>query len=44
MEKNLIGHKPDWGRNVIHIPSEDPEKINRSANITRKMLKVCEYP
>ena len=52
MEKNLIGlgkvfligHKPDWVRNVIHIPADDPEKINRSANIIRKVLKVCEHP
>lgn len=39
----LIGHKPDWVRNVIHIPAEDdPRNRFRDRNIMNKMIIGCE--
>jgi len=49
IEKNLkgyrniivVGQKPDWLQNVIHIPADDPLTSNADGNITLKTLKVC---
>lgn len=50
LEKNLkgfgkvwvIGEKPDWIKNVSHIPFKDELKHNADGNIARKVLRVCQ--
>jgi hypothetical protein len=37
----IVGYKPEWLINVIHIPFEDTWKRNKDANIIAKILKVC---
>lgn len=34
----IVGHKPDWLKNVVHIPVSDPYKRNKDANLINKML------
>jgi hypothetical protein len=49
LEKNLVGlgrvfivgRKPKWMTNVIHIPSDDPHPRNKDANIIDKVLLAC---
>lgn len=49
VEKNLknvrriyiIGEKPAWLKNTIHIPCEDTLKNNPDGNIIRKILRAC---
>jgi hypothetical protein len=41
----LIGHKPKWVNNVIHIPAEDEQRTWwKERNIYRKILLACEDP
>jgi hypothetical protein len=50
LEKNLkgyrniyvVGVKPPWIKNVIHIPFPDQLVNNADGNITRKVLRVCQ--
>lgn len=52
IEKNLeqpgrvwiIGHKPEWVRNVRHIPFPDPYKSNKDANLILKLIRVAVEP
>lgn len=37
----IVGHKPDWLQNVIHIPAGDPLPSNADGNIALKTLKAC---
>jgi len=39
----IIGHKPDFITNVIHIPAEDKNTVP-DANILRKLLIACDHP
>lgn len=38
----IVGQKPDWLKNVKHIPAGDPLPSNADGNITLKTLKACE--
>jgi len=38
----LIGEKPEWIRNVIHVPMED--KFHKQRNIMEKILRACNMP
>lgn len=52
IEKNLVdlgkvyvvGHKPNWLTNVIHIPAEDTLTRNKDGNIINKTLLACKHP
>ncbi len=37
----VVGHKPDWLTNVIHLPAEDKHKRNKDANLIDKVLLAC---
>lgn len=38
----IIGHKPDWVTNVIHIPADDdPRNRFRDRNICNKIIAAC---
>jgi hypothetical protein len=39
----VVGHKPDFIHNVIHIPAEDPYPLpaGKDRNIIRKMIIAC---
>lgn len=37
----LVGHKPDWIQNVIHIPAEDSHAC-KETNIYKKVLLACQ--
>ena len=37
----LIGHKPNWVKNVIYIEFEDIFKFNKDANLINKTLYIC---
>lgn len=37
----IIGHKPDFLQNVIHIPKDDVYKHDRARNIYEKLLTAC---
>ncbi len=37
----IIGHKPDWLKNIHHIPFPDPYKKNKDANLINKIIRVC---
>jgi len=39
----IIGHKPDFIQNVIHIPAEDQSPIP-DTNILRKLYLACDNP
>lgn len=38
----IVGKKPHWIKNVIHIEAEDIYKKNKDANLIRKVLLACE--
>jgi len=38
----LVGHKPDWVKDIVHIESEDTFLHNKDANIIKKTLLICE--
>lgn len=40
----LVGHKPSWIKDVLHIPSDDPHQHNRARNIYDKILKAARHP
>lgn len=40
----IVGNKPHWAVNVIHIPAEDPYKHNKDANLINKMILACLHP
>lgn len=50
LEKNLkgyrkiwiVGERPDWIRNINHIPFKDELQRNADGNIARKVLRVCQ--
>jgi len=39
----LVGHRPDWAQNIVHVPCDDPHK-SKDANIIRKILYACRIP
>lgn len=39
----IVGYKPDFIQNVIHIPAEDKHTVPDS-NILRKLLTACNHP
>lgn len=38
----LVGEKPEWIKNIIHIPFGDELKNNADGNIIKKILRVCQ--
>jgi hypothetical protein len=38
----IIGYRPSYVKNIIHIPAEDPFKRNKEANIEHKTKIACE--
>src|SRR6056297_2738384 len=40
----IVGHKPEWCKNVIHIPHEDPYKSNKDGNLINKLISACFHP
>jgi len=40
----IVGHKPEWCQNVIHLPQGDPYKRNKDANLINKMIRVSAHP
>ena len=40
----LIGHKPNWVQNIIHIPLEDVFKANKDANLINKLILASQDP
>src|SRR5688572_23171465 len=40
----IVGHLPEFLKDVIHIPAEDPHVNNRARNIYEKILKACQHP
>lgn len=40
----VIGEKPAWLNNVIHVRADDPYKYNKEANICNKIKIACEHP
>lgn len=37
----VVGYKPEWIKNVIHIPAQDPYTYRKDANLIQKLLLVC---
>lgn len=37
----IVGHKPAWLTNVIHVPAADANPHNKDANIIDKLLLAC---
>ncbi len=37
----IVGHKPEWVQNVIHLPLSDPYKHNKDANLNNKIVLAC---
>lgn len=40
----VIGYKPHWIKNVIHVPNNDPYKSCKDANLINKMILACTLP
>lgn len=40
----IVGHKPEWVKNVIHLPLSDPYKHNKDANLNNKIVLACCDP
>jgi hypothetical protein len=40
----IVGQKPDWIQEVIHIPALDPYKRNKDANLINKLILACSNP
>lgn len=38
----IIGECPDWAQNVIHIPCEDKNGVNKDKNIFDKIMVACQ--
>lgn len=38
----IIGFKPDWIQNIIHLEVEDSFRRNKDANLIKKYLEVCK--
>lgn len=39
----VVGKKPAWIKNVIHIPAGDPYKSNKDANIINKIILAATH-
>lgn len=37
----IVGHKPRWIQNVIHIPASDPYEVNKDKNLQDKIILAC---
>lgn len=37
----IVGHKPSWVKDVVHIPMKDEHKNNPEANIVSKIIRAC---
>lgn len=37
----IVGEKPDWIKDIIHIPATDPHRANKERNIYEKILLAC---
>ena len=40
----IVGQKPDWIQEVIHIPALDSYKRNKDANLINKLILACSNP
>lgn len=40
----LVGHKPDWVKNIIHIPLGDCFLANKDANLINKLILASHDP
>lgn len=40
----IVGEKPDWIQNVIHIPCADDMRLNKDARILKKLAAACNDP
>lgn len=38
----LVGHRPVYAKNIIHIPCNDPYRNCKDANIINKILRACQ--
>lgn len=38
----IVGYKPNWLKNVIHIDVEDKKDLSKDANIIKKLYAACE--
>jgi hypothetical protein len=39
----IVGERPSWIQNVIHIPADDIHKYNSARNIYEKILMACNH-
>jgi len=40
----IVGEKPKWMKNVVHIKAKDTLPENKDGNIINKVLLACEHP
>ena len=40
----VVGFKPRWLQNVIHIPAEDLHPANKDCNLINKLVLACHHP
>lgn len=40
----IVGHKPNWLNNVIHVNLSDPYTHNKDANLINKLIRACLCP
>jgi len=40
----IVGHKPNWVQNVIHIHAKDPYRTNKDGNLINKMIMASVHP
>ena len=40
----VVGFKPRWLQNVIHIPAEDLHPANKDCNLINKLILACHHP
>lgn len=40
----IVGNKPQWLQNVIHIPAKDPYRTNKDGNLINKMIMASVHP
>lgn len=40
----IVGHKPEWAQNIIHIPAKDLLTSNKDGNLIIKLSIACYHP
>lgn len=40
----IVGYRPRWLQNIIHIPAMDPYKTNKDGNLINKMVLAAAHP